>query len=594
MIPDNIWNYKYTGTTLLQPGDWELNIISNHDKTIEYSTTLQVGYPSDGTDATSQAIDTAAALGVVPVIAAGNEGELGLYTIGSPGTSANAITVGAIDDMRDYIAYFSSRGPVGYGTGQYIKPDVVAPGTNITSTVVGGDYKSYSGTSMAAPHVSGTAALLLQADPTLTPTDIKQKLMDTAIDLGEPGPDNSYGAGRISAYAAVNSTVSLSDCKKVPLDTHELFAGALIDEIYTPPFIKDPTGDAEDYADIMGVEVSAYESYYGAYMYFDIYTASKADLSQSSYHFHLDTDKDTSTGNNTIIPELGIDYCIEIEDTGTSLYRWNSITSNWELTNAYIYGSVGDSYIYFDLTLSDIEESDLSSFSMNAVLDCLAPDDTLLDRAPDTGYGTYPGTDITIDMMGISWNGSSGLPEQGMNITFDIYRYYDYWNDLPPVYSITEITNAQGMAEASIQMKQENSYYICISDETGNEVTDNVYVSQKPFSQDQCPFFIPNYKDYYADINSTLPIKITMVTPEWEPYNEKVTLLFGFHNNDCGNISVELTPVNGTIEYDLDLSTTDIDDKDFSDGRGRIYISILNGTIDEYDYMRIFKFYRPF
>ena len=56
---------------------------------------------------------------------------------------------------------------------------------------------------MATPHVAGTAALMLQADPSLTPGRIKEILSRTAVDLGEPGPDNDYGAGRLNASAAV-------------------------------------------------------------------------------------------------------------------------------------------------------------------------------------------------------------------------------------------------------------------------------------------------------------------------------------------------------------------------------------------------------
>jgi serine protease AprX len=80
------------------------------------------------------------------------------------------------------ISYFSSRGPTGDGR---LKPDLVAPGEGITSTVPGGKWASHDGTSQAAPHVSGAAAMLMARYPELVgePDRIKQILCDTSTDL---------------------------------------------------------------------------------------------------------------------------------------------------------------------------------------------------------------------------------------------------------------------------------------------------------------------------------------------------------------------------------------------------------------------------
>ena len=140
------------------------------------------------------------AAGIFPVFAAGNDGELGSGAVHSPGSFPHAVDVGATDS-EDAIAYFSSRGPSFW---EETKPDVSAPGVDIRSSVPGGGYESgWSGTSMATPHVAGLAALLLEADPTLTADDLESFMKYTALDLGEPGPDNDYGAGRIDAYDAV-------------------------------------------------------------------------------------------------------------------------------------------------------------------------------------------------------------------------------------------------------------------------------------------------------------------------------------------------------------------------------------------------------
>ncbi len=145
------------------------------------------------------------AAGIFPVFAAGNEGEMGDGSVDSPGSFPHAVAVGATDS-EDAIAYFSSRGPSFW---EETKPDVSAPGVDIRSSVPGGGYATSAGTSMATPHVAGLAALLLEAasltgaDPTLTLDDLENFMKYTALDLGESGPDNDYGAGRIDAYDAV-------------------------------------------------------------------------------------------------------------------------------------------------------------------------------------------------------------------------------------------------------------------------------------------------------------------------------------------------------------------------------------------------------
>ena len=102
------------------------------------------------------------ASGIFPVFSIGNSGSA-CYSASSPGDYPESFGVGATDS-NDTIAYFSSRGPSWDGR---IKPDVSAPGYNIRSSVPGNGYDWYSGTSMAAPHVAGTVALLWSAAPAL-------------------------------------------------------------------------------------------------------------------------------------------------------------------------------------------------------------------------------------------------------------------------------------------------------------------------------------------------------------------------------------------------------------------------------------------
>ncbi|MGR3765734.1 S8 family serine peptidase [Rossellomorea sp. NS-SX7] len=149
-----------------------------------------------------------------------------------------ALTFGDLASVQtegDNLAGFSSRGPVG---GSYdIKPDVVAPGVAIFSTIPeyinspeeGVDYSSayarLQGTSMATPHVAGVAALMLQENSDLSPFDVKAALMNTAEDLKGDVSVFEQGAGRIDAYEAVHADVSI----KVMDKTENIENGAVVE-----------------------------------------------------------------------------------------------------------------------------------------------------------------------------------------------------------------------------------------------------------------------------------------------------------------------------------------------------------------------------
>ena len=106
----------------------------------------------------------------------------------------------------DFVAYFSSRGPV---SPFYIKPDLVAPGAFINTTDINGEYKISSGTSFAAPHIAGTAALILQKNPELTPQELKSILMTTSEivydQFDDRFPIEVSGNGRIDVSKAINA-----------------------------------------------------------------------------------------------------------------------------------------------------------------------------------------------------------------------------------------------------------------------------------------------------------------------------------------------------------------------------------------------------
>ncbi len=137
---------------------------------------------------------------ILPVFSGGNRGALGPGSVGTPSGFPHSFSVAATD-ANELLADFSSRGPSYWGE---TKPDVAAPGVSILSSLPNGRYDSISGTSMAAPHAAGTAALLLEADPTLTVDDLEAFMTRTAYDLGPAGPDNGFGAGQLDAFAAVS------------------------------------------------------------------------------------------------------------------------------------------------------------------------------------------------------------------------------------------------------------------------------------------------------------------------------------------------------------------------------------------------------
>ena len=160
-------------------------------------------------------LDALHAGGTVVIFAAGNEGS-GSNTLRRPGDRAiNDFTthaVAAVDaETAGWpVAGFSSRGPT-YCTSDgsaAIKPDISAPGVGIRSAWSDGGYGDSNGTSMATPHVAGVVALMIQACPDLTPTEVHTILFDTASDLGPAGKDNDYGYGMIDAWAAVQEALA--------------------------------------------------------------------------------------------------------------------------------------------------------------------------------------------------------------------------------------------------------------------------------------------------------------------------------------------------------------------------------------------------
>ncbi len=210
----------------LNSGGREMNV---------HGVNLSLGYPFDpswfatGLSPVCREVDRLVANGVCVVVSAGNTGygaardtdgremRVGFgMTINDPGNSARAITVGStsIKPYSSGVSYFSSKGPTGDGR---LKPDLVAPGERIVSAGCGqmlerartevkdATYVEDSGTSMAAPHVSGVAASFLSVHREFIgrPDDVKRILMDSAGDLGRQ--QSFQGSGLVDAMRAIQS-----------------------------------------------------------------------------------------------------------------------------------------------------------------------------------------------------------------------------------------------------------------------------------------------------------------------------------------------------------------------------------------------------
>ena len=151
------------------------------------------------------------AAGIVPVFSSGNtsfSNAGGEGSIGSPASLEDAFAVGALT-KEDKLAKFSLRGPSKFT--KNFKPEISAPGVNILSADFKGGYILKTGTSMAAPHVSGAVALMLEANPKLTVDKVEEILKATATPLTDDNyissPNMGYGYGKLNVFKAVEAAL---------------------------------------------------------------------------------------------------------------------------------------------------------------------------------------------------------------------------------------------------------------------------------------------------------------------------------------------------------------------------------------------------
>ena len=169
------------------------------------------------------------AAGIVPIFSSGNTGEYnagGEGSIGSPGSLEDSFSVGALT-KDDRLAKFSLRGPSKH-TNKF-KPEISAPGVNILSADYKGGYVLKTGTSMAAPHVTGAVALILEANKNLSVDKIEDILKSTATPLTDDhyisSPNMGYGYGKLNVYKAVEAALGKDVDKFATFTGQTLIAG---------------------------------------------------------------------------------------------------------------------------------------------------------------------------------------------------------------------------------------------------------------------------------------------------------------------------------------------------------------------------------
>lgn len=264
-------------------------------------------------------IDNCEAAGVVVVFAAGNEGP-DPQTLRTPADRATTLTksfsVGALEPGSQTIASFSSRGPSpceNVPPENLFKPEVCARGVDVRSSLPGGGYGTMSGTSMACPHVAGAVALLRQVNPDATPDEIKMALLQTAVDLGTPGEDNTYGMGRIDVYAAA-----------------QMLGGSKV-EGYVTEF---GTGDSLEGAhlNVVGGMAQATTDSTGFYRLY-VSGGDTYDIAARAYAHRPDT-------QSIFVPEsstVNLDFVLEVSDSGYFQGYVYSVNDSTPIEGAVVY-----------------------------------------------------------------------------------------------------------------------------------------------------------------------------------------------------------------------------------------------------------------
>ncbi|WP_369371687.1 S8 family serine peptidase [Promicromonospora sp. Populi] len=278
-------------------------------------------------DFMSEEIAAWEASGIFGAWAAGNAGEFGCQSTSSPGANVGTYASGAFGESGD-IADFSSRGP---GEDGLTKPNLSAPGVDVRSSVPGGGYEEFSGTSMASPHLAGAVALLWSAAPVLV-GDIeatKQLLDETSTNVdddscgGTAEDNNVWGEGKLDVRTLIENA---------PIDGYGFLAGTVTGPDGEPVAgARVTTGERSDTTDAegayrLGLEEGSYDLSVSAFGFID--AAAQADVVEdetTTQDFVLEA-APTTTVSGTVTDGSGhgwpLDAKVTVQGAPSSVVAW--------------------------------------------------------------------------------------------------------------------------------------------------------------------------------------------------------------------------------------------------------------------------------
>ena len=355
------------------------------------------------------------AVGIANIFSGGNAGPNNT-TISAPQrintTIVNTFSVGSVNANLNGnpISYFSSRGPLqcpANDSSLIIHPEVVAPGHDVRSSIGPNSYSTKSGTSMAAPHVSGAVLLLKEAFPDLSGAEILTALYYTASDLGDVGEDNTFGRGIIDCYAAytylsqshtaTNPNISTNDLifTKIHEPSPIIFCNNTVNPNFSVTNNGTETIDSIIFTLILNGELLETSTWYGNLNVGDTlnhaltsFTISEIDSIENELQIkatvpHWD---EIDVYNNSMVQRFSIHKQIEapfietFESNSFSTMHWKIINrdgeATWELSetngldNSYISAKVGlfnyeDIYQKDDLLSPNIQLNNNNSYYLN-------------------------------------------------------------------------------------------------------------------------------------------------------------------------------------------------------------------------------------
>ena len=399
------------------------------------------------------------AVGIMPVFGAGNSGP-GYGSVIIPGNYPVSFSVAATNS-HDELAWFSSRGAAPYEHPESMQPNISAPGVDIRSAVPGGGYDSRAGTSMAAPHIAGVAALLLQYNSTFTVDQLENIIMNSAISLTDDvypvSPNYGYGYGLVDALAALDGNTSnpptpLEPSLPLPLEDS---AYAWVLDTYHPWIPRGPVTIQVPEANIGVLQASD-----------DLYVVAGDFVKNFWYviaYNHI-WFIDTETGNYSSIGELpyihddywleysGLAYDLEEEKLYASViaYDWDDQSGMPFLDHSYLcvidvdtaqtqfIGKISGDYdeLFFALAF----DSDGNMYGCEMTY-CFDEDSYLYSINKATGEGTLVGS-LGADFWLHSQDLAFGHDEEILYGTF-----YNYDTAMPGIYEIDTSTGTAALIE---------------------------------------------------------------------------------------------------------------------------------------------------